>query len=67
MQQPAKISGQLLRLRPWQKHAKIQRMQESGFVDPFLFVKLPGNLSGYLNLVAGRIEARNSAHAGLRV
>ena len=38
VQQPADIGRELLRLRPRQQHAEIQRMQEARLVDPLLLV-----------------------------
>ena len=36
--QPADIDGELLRLRPRQQHAVVERMQEPGFRDPAAFL-----------------------------
>ena len=38
VQQPADIGGELLRLRPRQQHAVVQRMQEPALGDPVLFL-----------------------------
>ena len=38
VQQPADVGRELLRLRPRQQHAEIERVQEARLVDPFLLV-----------------------------
>ena len=38
MQQPADIGRELLRLRPRQQHAEVERVQETLLLDPFLLV-----------------------------
>ena len=38
MKQPAKIDGELLRLRARKQHAEIQRMKKAAFTDPFQLV-----------------------------
>ena len=38
MQQPSQIDGELLRLRPRQQHAEIQRMQKPLLADPFQLI-----------------------------
>src|SRR5690606_7578135 len=55
MQQPAQVRRQLLRLRPWQQHAEVQRMQETLLVDPLLF--LDDNAMHHGDLARGAAEA----------
>ena len=51
MQQPADVDCQLGRLRPWQQHAEVERVQKAPFTDPLALLHQFGVHEGDL---AGR-------------
>ncbi len=55
MQQPADIGGQLLRLGAREQHAVVERMQESAFRNPVLF--LDQDAMHHRDLAGGAAEA----------
>jgi len=60
VKQPADVDGELLRLRAWQQHAVVQRMQEPVLADPALF--LDENAVHDCDL-SGRAAERKRRHA----
>ena len=58
MQKPADVDGELLRLRAGQQHAKIERVQKTGIVDPPFFLDQFGVHHG--DLTAGSAKGNKA-------